>query len=294
VAQLLQATSSGRDPSYVRQVRGSAGAPDVRLLVFDPPSEEARRPALVYIHGGGMVMGHAAQSNATLWRLADELGAVVVSVDYRLAPETAFPGPLEDCHAGLLALVAAADELRVDTSRIVVMGESAGGGLAASLALLARDYGGPPIRGQVLIYPMLDHRTGGPDDIYCNPATGRWIWTRENNQHGWLALQGPRPLDHLHTGHFSPSRATRLDGLPASYIEVGALDLFHDECLDYARRLAAAAVPVELHVRPGAPHGFDLMRTAQVSIAAEAQRLGALRGLLAAQPFAPDAAAQAR
>src|SRR5258706_8198255 len=153
-----------------------------------------------------MVMGSADQANAALWRLANELGAVVVSVDYRLAPETPFPGRLEDCHAALCGLVSAAGPLGIDPGRMVVMGESAGGGLATSLALLARDRGGPPIAAQVLVCPMLDHRSGGPDDPYRNPATGHCVWTRENNQQGWRALQGDRPLEQAHTGYFSAAR----------------------------------------------------------------------------------------
>src|SRR5690606_17371401 len=137
------------------------GAPDVRMLVMNPPSQARGRGAIVNIHGGGMVVGSADSSLDTMPRLALEHDCVVVSVDYRLAPETPFPGPQEDNYAALLWLVENAADLGVDRERIVVMGGSAGGGLAASLALMSRDRGGPRLAGQVLIYPMLDWRTGG-------------------------------------------------------------------------------------------------------------------------------------
>ncbi|MEY2890645.1 MAG: hypothetical protein RJA98_553 [Pseudomonadota bacterium] len=277
VAGLMRATGCGPGPSRELRVDGPAGAPTVRLLVFEPPAGLPPRPAILYLHGGGMVMGSAGQSNAALWRLVHAVGAVVVSVDYRLAPETPFPGPLEDGHAALKGIVAAAQELHIDPHRIVVMGDSAGGGLAASLALLTRDRGGPQLRGQVLVYPMLDHRTGGPDDAYSRPSAAHLLWTRENNKDGWRALQGAEPLQNLQTGYFSASRAASLEGLPATFLGVGALDLFLAESLAYARDLAAANVPLELHVYPGAPHGFDLLPSAAVATAAEQQRVLALK-----------------
>jgi len=235
------------------------GGPDVRLLVMNPPSTAADRGAVLHIHGGGMVVGTADRAVADKPQLALEHDCAVVSVDYRLAPETPFPGPQEDIYAALLWLVEHAAGLGVDPARIVVMGESAGGGLAASLALMARDRGGPALAGQVLIYPMLDWRTGGPDDRYRNRHTGEFVWTREKNRFGWEALRGDYQPGDARKGWFSPALADDLSGLPPAYLSTGALDLFLDEDLDYARRLIDCGVPTELHVYPGAIHAFEMV-----------------------------------
>jgi acetyl esterase/lipase len=191
--------------------------------------------------------------------MALEHDCVIVSVDYRLAPETPFPGPQEDNYGALLWLVDHAGELGVDPPRIVVMGGSAGGGLAASLTLMARDRGGPSLAGQVLIYPMLDWRTGGADDPYRNRHTGEFIWTREKNRFGWAALRGDYQPTDERKHWFSPALAETLADLPPAYIATGALDLFLDENLDYARRLIDCGVRTELHVYPGAIHAFDMV-----------------------------------
>jgi triacylglycerol lipase len=236
-----------------------ADGPDVRLVVMGPPSQAANRGAILHIHGGGMVVGTADRAVADKPHLALQHDCVVVSVDYRLAPETPFPGPQEDNYGALLWLADNAASLGVDPARIVVMGESAGGGLAASLALMARDRGGPRLAGQVLIYPMLDWRTGGPDDLYKNRHTGEFIWTREKNRFGWEALRGVyRPSDD-HKGWFSPALADDLADLAPAYIVTGALDLFLDEDLAYARRLIDCGVQTELHVYPGAIHAFEMV-----------------------------------
>lgn len=236
-----------------------AGGPDVRLVVMNPPSPRTDRGAVLHIHGGGMVVGTADRAVADKPFLALEHDCVVVSVDYRLAPETPFPGPQEDNYAALLWLAANAASLGVDPGRIVVMGESAGGGLAASLALMTRDRGGPHLAGQVLIYPMLDWRTGGPECPYANRHTGEWVWTRAKNQYGWRALRGDyRPVDER-KHWFSPALADDLSGVAPAYIATGALDLFLDEDLDYARRLVDCGVRTELHVYPGAIHAFEMV-----------------------------------
>jgi len=235
------------------------GGPDVRLLVMNPPSEARCRSAILHIHGGGMVIGTADSATGAKPTLALEHDCVVVSVDYRLAPETPFPGPQEDNYAALVWLAANAERLGVDPARIVVMGESAGGGLAAGLALMARDRGGPALAGQVLIYPMLDWRTGGADDRWANAHTGEFVWTRAKNRFGWESLRGSyQPADER-KGWFSPALAESLAGLPPAYISTGALDLFLDEDIDYARRLVDAGVQAELHVYPGAIHAFELI-----------------------------------
>jgi acetyl esterase len=259
---------------------GRDGAPEVPLLVLNPPSANSARPAILHIHGGGMVIGSATMAENMFADLVLAHDFVVVSVDYRLAPETPFPGPQEDCYAGLDWLIANAAELGVDPTRMVIMGESAGGGLAAALALMVRDRGGPALAGQVLIYPMVDHRTGSADCQWNNPQTGEFVWTRDSNMFGWSSLQGGYALDDHRLGWFSPARAADLSGLPQTFISVGTLDLFFDEDLDYSRRLSAAAVPVELHVYPGAFHGFNMMKTARVAMQAEADVHGAMLRML--------------
>jgi len=236
-----------------------AGGPDVRLVVMNPPSKRTDRGAVLHLHGGGMVVGTPDRAVADKPHLALEHDCVVVSIDYRLAPETPFPGPQEDNYAALVWLAENAVSLGVDPARIVVMGESAGGGLAAGLALMARDRGGPKLAGQVLIYPMLDWRTGGPDDLYRNRHTGEFIWTREKNRYGWEALRGSYEPTDERKAWFSPALADDLAGLPPAYIATGALDLFLDEDLAYARRLIDCGVQTELHVYPGAIHAFEMV-----------------------------------
>jgi triacylglycerol lipase len=256
------------------------GGPDVRLLVMNPPSTASGRGAVLHIHGGGMVIGTADSAAADKAHLALVHDCVVVSVDYRLAPETPFPGPQEDNYAALLWLVHNAPVLGIDPERIVILGESAGGGLAAALALMVRDRGGPAIGGQVLIYPMLDWRTGGPDDAFGNPTTGEFIWTREKNRFGWEALRGDYQPGDGREGWFSPALATSLAGLPPTYIATGALDLFFDEDLDYARRLVASGVATEMHVYPGAIHGFDMIPGTSLAEQASSDLHRVLRRLL--------------
>jgi triacylglycerol lipase len=245
-----------------------AGGPDVRLVIMNPPSDKRGRGAVLHIHGGGMVVGTADRAVADKPQLALEHDCVVVSVDYRLAPETPFPGPQEDNYGALLWLVRHAAELGVDPARIVVMGESAGGGLAAGLALMALDRGGPALAGQVLIYPMLDWRTGGPDDPYRNRHTGEFIWTREKNRFGWEALRGTYQPTDERAAWFSPALAHDLAGVAPAYISTGALDLFLDEDLDYARRLIDCGVPTEFHVYPGAIHAFEMVPGTSLAVQA--------------------------
>ena len=245
-----------------RFVPGPKGAPEVRVLVFTPKSASAPRPAYLHIHGGGYVLGDPDMGEPNHMQKASELGAVVVSVDYRLAPETPFPGPVEDCYAALKWLHANAQELGVDPARIAVGGESAGGGLAAGLALLARDRGEVKIAHQQLIYPMIDDRPLADP----HPYTGEFIWTHDSNRFGWTALLGHEPRREGVSPYAAAARAEKLEGLPPAFISTGALDLFLDENLDYARRLTRAGVPVELHVYPGAVHGFDMVAESRLAM----------------------------
>ena len=238
-----------------RWIPGPDGAPDVRVVVYEPSRPTAgTTPGLLWIHGGGYVLGSPTAADRMVHYFVAELGWPVVSVDHRLAPETPFPGPLEDCHAALMWMVDHADELRVDPARIGVVGESAGGGLAASLALLVRDRGEVALAHQLLIYPMLDDRTVRDPDP--SPFQGSLIWTRAANRFAWEAYLGAAANTDEVPDHAVAARADDLGGLPPAFVSVGSIDLFCDEDVEYAGRLARAGVPTELHVYPGAPHSF--------------------------------------
>jgi acetyl esterase/lipase len=215
----------------------------------------------MHIHGGGYVLGSPDMQHQRNAALANDLRCVVLSVDYRLAPETRAPGSVEDCYAALAWLQAQAAQRGIDPTRIAVLGESAGGGLAAALCLLARDRREWAIASQILIYPMLDDRTGR--EPAANRFAGEFLWPAPTNQFGWSALLGE--AGHAISPYAVPARVERLEGLPSTFIGVGALDLFVEEGLDYSRRLLRAGVPLELHVYEGAFHGFDLAAEAEVS-----------------------------
>ena len=261
-----------------RHVPGPPDAPDARVLVYLPKSAPRPLPALLWIHGGGYIIGSADQDDAQVKSMVAQVGCAAVSVDYRLAPETPFPGPVEDCYAALVWLHAHAAELGVDPDRIAIGGASAGGGLAAGLGLLARDRGEVPLAFQLLIFPMLDDRTVGAADPH--PYTGEFIWTADANRFGWSSLLGQEPGSAGVSLYAAAARAERLAGLPPTYISVGALDLFLEEDLEYARRLMREGVPTELHVYPGAFHGFNMMAESQVARAFTRDSMDALRRAL--------------
>lgn len=262
----------------VRLIEGPGGP--LEIYWFDPAPGSRGRGALLHIHGGGMIIGSAKSMQHGPAMMALATGMPVASVEYRLAPEHPFPVPQEDCLAGLTWLAGQSHDLGVDPKRIGIIGESAGGGLAASVALMARDLGGPALAAQFLTYPMLDHRTGGPDCPWRNPMTGEFVWTRASNQFGWEALQSGYPLDDDRIGWFSPARAESLEGLPPCWIGTGTLDLFLDENLDYARRLTAAGVPIELHTYPGGIHGFNAVAESRLAKAFTRDLIDAVRRLL--------------
>ena len=237
-----------------RRTGGTEDAPAARVVLYEPPWRVRPSGALLWIHGGGMVMGRPEQANTWCSRLAGDLDIVVVSVDYRLAPEHPFPAGLTDCHTALTWVHDRADELGIDRTRIAVGGDSAGGGLAAALCQLARDRGGPDICFQLLNYPMLDDRTVLRAD---HQGRGAFIWTPASNRFGWSAYLGRTPSHTDAPTHAAPARTTDLAGLPPAWIGVGDLDLFHSEDVDYAARLTSAGVPCELRVEPGMYHGAD-------------------------------------
>jgi acetyl esterase/lipase len=237
-------------------VRGAPGDPDVMVRVYTPSGLEGSAPGFYWIHGGGMVLGNVSMNDRDCKGVATQMGCVVASVEYRLAPEHPHPAPIEDCYAGLKWFADNAESLGVDRSRIAIGGASAGGGLAAALALLARDRAEVEIIFQQLIYPMLDDRNITPSSHYVQHPK---VWNRTANIAGWSALLGkPAGSDDI-SPYASPARAEDLSGLPPAYIIVGELDLFVDEDIEYARRLIQAGVPTELHVYPGAFHGSDAM-----------------------------------
>jgi acetyl esterase/lipase len=242
---------------FERRIPGPPGAPELKLIVVDPAPGQKGRPALLHTHGGGYVARSAALAMHFLQTAAQTCNCVVVSVEYRLAPETPFPGSLEDNYTALRWLYTNADALGVDRKRIAVGGESAGGGHAAALAIAARDRKEIPIVFQLLIYPMLDDRTGSSRPV--PPHIGEFIWTAQSNVFGWTSLLGiPAGSNKVPPGSV-PARVENLSGLPPAFIVVGAIDLFVDEDIEYARRLIGAGVPAELHVVPGAYHGYDLL-----------------------------------
>ncbi|HXV01563.1 MAG TPA: alpha/beta hydrolase [Caulobacteraceae bacterium] len=259
------------------RIAGPSGAPEVEVLCYRPKSAEGPLASILHIHGGGYVLGDAESMGAFHKPMALELNCAIVSVDYRLAPETKAPGAVEDCYAALAWLNAHPDIAGVDARRIGVMGESAGGGLAAALALLVRDRGEYALAFEHLIYPMLDDRTCTNEP---HPFAGEFVWNAANNRFGWMALIGaPAGSDDI-SPYAAPARAESLAGLPPTFISTGALDLFVDEDVDYARRLMRAGVPTELHVYPGAFHGFDFASGADVGGRARRDSLAALARFL--------------
>jgi acetyl esterase/lipase len=259
-------------------VPGAQGDPDVRVRVYRPTDQPGRLPALYWIHGGGYVMGDIEQDDRLMKQMVKRIGCVTVSVDYRLAPEHPFPAPVEDCYGGLKWLFRHADELGVEPSRIAIGGASGGGGLAAGLALLTRDRGELKVAFQLLIYPMIDDRNVTPAS---HAITDPRMWNRQSNHLGWKAYLGRDGGGADVSPYAAAARATDLTNLPPAYIPVGALDLFVDENIEYAQRLIQAGVPTELHVYPGAFHGFDIFApSATVSKQFKADRDSVLKRVL--------------
>jgi acetyl esterase/lipase len=241
----------------VRTLPPADGLDGVEVRVYDPAGRTENSPALLYIHGGGFVVGEAAADDGSCAHLARRLGALVVSVEYRLAPEHPFPAAHNDCWRALRWLHENADELRVDPARVAVSGESAGGGLAAGLVQRAVDEG-IPVAFQHLIYPMLDDRT-----VLRAEQEGGWsaIWTPRSNRFGWTSYLGHSPGLERAVPYAVPARRAALDGMPPTWIGVGSVDLFYEEDVAYAERLRASGVPCELHVVPGMFHAGQRFAT---------------------------------
>lgn len=228
----------------LRGVPTVAIAPGVSIRLHRPTGAQNTGTAMLWIHGGGYVLGSAGQDDIYCRDLADATGITVAAVNYRLAPQFPYPTPLEDCYTALAWL---AEQPWVDSNRIAIGGASAGGGLTAALALLARDRGDIPLAAQALVYPMLDDRTA------ATPTGRRYVlWSERDNQRGWDLYLGAADR-----GRAVPARRADLDGLPPTWLGVGTCDLFHDETLDYARRLREAGVDCDVEVADGAFHAFD-------------------------------------
>lgn len=260
-----------------RTAPGAGGLPAVALEIYRSQGRPSPAPALVWIHGGGMVLGAPAHGDGYCSRVVAETGAVVISVDYRLAPQHPYPAAIDDCFSALSWVLEHAEEVGVDPTRVAIGGDSAGGGLAAALAQRAHD-AGLPVVFQLLIYPMLDDRT-----VTRAERLEEWalMWNPPSNRYGWTSYLGRDP-GGTETGEYAvPARRQDLSGLPPAWIGVGDVDLFHAEDVDYARRLQEAGVDCELMVQPGMYHGADqLVPGHPVTLAFTTTSLQALRRAL--------------
>ncbi|BCX78971.1 alpha/beta hydrolase [Campylobacter sp. 19-13652] len=250
---MLEQAKSARKPDFARKAK-LAGAPDVSLYFYLPSAKSDKPlPAIFFIHGGGYLVGSALSGGDAFYALANSVNAVIISLEYRLSTTAPFPAQLDDAYAGLSYVFTHAALLGIDSSRIAIMGESAGGNLAAALALYARDMGEFSPLAQILIYPMLDYTTAAPK----SPLAGEFIWTAGSNRFAWEVLKGGKNLSQKELGYFSPSYASDLHGLPRALIMVGGLDLFADEDIEYARRLLASGVQTQLFVLPNFLHAYE-------------------------------------
>ena len=266
-----------------RMIPGLDGEPQVRVRVHRPVNQTTTLPCFYHIHAGGMILGSVDGEDPQMAAWVEEIDCVVVSVDYRLAPETPHPGLVHDCYAGLQWTAEHAAELNIDPARIAVGGESAGGGLSAATVLLARARGGPAVAFQYLIYPMLDDRNVTPSS---QEFAGDWPgWPREINEIAWRAVLGEQVGSDDVSPYAAPARATDLAELPPTYLDVGNLEVFRDEDIDFAKRLMQAGVPVELHVYPGVFHGWQIAApAAAITQRAIANRRAAMKRALHPAP----------
>jgi acetyl esterase/lipase len=263
-----------------RTVPGPEGQPDIILSIFRRSDHVAGGPGIYHTHGGGMIIGDRFTGIDTVFDWIEEFDAVAVTVEYRLAPENPDPAPVDDCYAGLVWMAGNADDLGFDADRLIIVGGSAGGGLAAGTALKARDLGGPALAGEVLIYPMIDDRN---ETVSSHQFVGIGVWDRGSNDTGWDALLGDRRKTENVSIYAAPSRATDLSGLPPTFIDVGSAEVFRDESVAYASTIWASGGICELHVWPGAFHGSDgMVPQSTLSTAARETRLRWVRRILGA------------
>ena len=257
-SEAAEASPVQPDAKFTEPARGSQ--PAVDLYVYYPEGGKNRKwPVVYFMHGGGYLIGNARQNNESLAELARLNQVAVVSVEYRLAPEAPFPADIDDAYHGLAYMLNHADKFKIDKEKFILMGESAGGGLAARLALKVRDKGEFKPKGQVLIYPMLDYRTGTDESPYRSKTTGEFVWTTQMNRIGWNTLKGGRTIAADQMPYYSAATARNLSGLPRTYMMAGSLDLFANENLDYANRLVQAGVPTDFQLISGVYHAFELV-----------------------------------
>lgn len=281
-------------PAVQQHLAPVEGSEAVQVFVINADHRK-KRPAILHLHGGGYYGGSAAGSVADMQVQAGALDCVVATVEYRLAPEHQFPAALDDAYGALAWLYANADQLGIDRTRIALQGESAGGGLAAMLAIESRRRSEMPLCLQVLIYPMLDDRTASVREVAGH--IGNIVWTRAANVRAWRAFLGREPGSRDMPQGSVPAREVDLSGLPAAFVATAGLDLFVDENIEYARRLNAAGVPTELLVVPGAFHAFDFfapdsragrsMRLAMLNAYARAFGLQPISDLPQPAPYPP-------
>jgi acetyl esterase/lipase len=278
VTAMLAGIEVPDNPNVVKEDRvipGPDGAPDISVRIYRPVNATGTLPGVYFIHGGGMILGTVDGEDPVATMICDLVGAVVVSVEYRLSPETPHPGPVEDCYAGLTWTAKNAAELGIDTDRLAIYGASAGGGLTIATALMARDRGGPALSFIMPIYPMIDdtHTTTSSQEI-----TDVGIWDRSGNIEAWAWYLGGKEAD----AYAAPARAEDLSGLPPAFIDVGTVDLFLDEDIAFVQRLIAAGVPTEFHIHPGAYHAAETFAAdAELSRRIWALRIDALKRALA-------------
>lgn len=279
IEQLSRSRHESEDRVEVHRttVPGRAGAADVPVRVHLPARRAGTAPGLLYIHGGGFVSSDLDLSGTTVVHISDELGAVVVAVEYRLAPEHPFPAPLEDCYTALTWMAENAAELGVDPARVGVIGVSAGGGLAAGVTLLARDRGGPRLCFQFLKVPELDDRLNTPSARIDDPP----LWDRSSLTYSWRSYLGTEPGGLGVSPYAAPCRADDLSELPPAFVAVCEFDSLRDEGIAYAQKLMLAGIPTELHCYPGTFHNSSVIETAAVSRRMRADLLTALRRGLA-------------
>lgn len=261
-----------------RAIPGPTGAPDVTVRVYRPKKDGTGRPGVLYIHGGGFCVGSIESEHDGPLRICSNLGAVVVSVEYRLAPEHPFPAGFDDCYAALLWMAESYDALGIDPSRVAVMGGSAGGALAAAVALAARDRRGPRLCFQLLNIPVIDDRLDTPS---MRQFTDTPMWNRPNAELSWKYYLGENPSEV--SPYAAPGRATNLAGLPPAFVSTMEFDPLRDEGILYAMRLLEAGVSVELHQYPGTFHGSAVIPTAAVSQRSAAEMTAVLARALGAE-----------
>lgn len=275
---LCTATPTPSDIQHSQLTFSSFDGVEITIQRFaKKESQSSPGPAIVHFHGGGMIAGSAEMFRPFTAQNVSLSGVQMFSIEYRLAPEHPYPTPIEDCYAGLQWVRQHASEYNIDPTRIAVMGESAGGGLAAGVALMARDRQfSPPLAKQILIYPMLDAKNVKA----VTPELEKYLfWTVSSNMTGWSAYLGDKVNSDEIPPYASPTHVKSVKGLPPTYIDVGGLDLFRDECIEYAARLARADIPVEFHLYPGVPHAFEgLGMGSEPQLLSGANRIRALKG----------------